>query len=129
MNSAGSIPTLRNRSEYKTLIAMSGFFVFKKNQLFMTYYIYILYSHKLKRYYIGTSDDPKRRLLEHNEVKYDKAFSAKGIPWEMKLYYACKSSSNAYELERFIKRMKSKVFIERVLQNPKILEEIESKYE
>jgi putative endonuclease len=92
----------------------------------MHYYVYILYSQKLNRYYIGTTDDPSRRLLEHNTQKHKDAYTCKGIPWELMLSYACKTSKSAYDLERFIKRMKSRVFIEKVINTPSILVDIES---
>lgn len=78
----------------------------------------------MKRYYIGTTDNTIKRLEEHNSNKYANSYTSKGIPWKLKLSFACESSTKAYQLENFIKRMKSKVFIEKVIENPKILEEI-----
>jgi putative endonuclease len=90
-----------------------------------TYFVYLLYSQKLNRFYIGTTDNPVKRLMEHNSIKYEDAYTVKGIPWEKKLVYQCKSSENAYSIEKFIKRMKSKVFIQKIIENPDILIDIE----
>ncbi len=90
----------------------------------MKYFVYILFSKKLNRYYVGTTDDIEKRLLEHNLARYKSSFTSKGIPWELKLAFEAQSSKQAYALERFIKRMKSKKFIEKVIINPKILEDI-----
>ena len=91
------------------------------------FFVYIIYSTKLNRYYIGTTDDINRRLNEHNIGFYEKAFTFKGVPWELKLAYKCSSSVKAYELERFIKKQKSRVFIEKLINDNLILKDIESK--
>ncbi|MBK8875501.1 MAG: GIY-YIG nuclease family protein [Bacteroidetes bacterium] len=36
------------------------------------FFVYINYSTSFNKYYIGHSDDPSRRLLEHNDPKYNK---------------------------------------------------------
>jgi putative endonuclease len=90
-----------------------------------TYFVYILYSQKLNRYYVGNTDNPVNRLMEHNTIKYEDAFTVKGVPWELLLVHPCKSSENAYLIEKFIKRMKSKVFIQKIIENPDILIDIE----
>jgi putative endonuclease len=90
-----------------------------------TYFVYIIYSQKLKRFYVGTTDNTENRLTEHNSIKYEEAFTVKGIPWELVLVHPCKSSKNAYLIEKFIKRMKSKVFIQKIIDFPDILVDIE----
>ncbi|WP_082886302.1 GIY-YIG nuclease family protein [Flavisolibacter tropicus] len=45
----------------------------------MPYLVYILYSEKLNRFYVGTTDDAERRLLEHNTAHYQDAYTVKGI--------------------------------------------------
>ena len=87
------------------------------------YFVYIIYSDKLNRYYVGTTDDVERRLSEHNHDFYKNSFTSKGIPWDLKLSYKTPSSQKAYDLERFIKKMKSRVFIEKILADPNILDE------
>jgi len=91
------------------------------------YFVYILYSASLKRYYVGTTDNTLKRLEEHNNNKYANSYTSKGILCELKLSFSYDSSTKAYQLENFIKRMKSKVFIEKVIKNPEILEEIIAK--
>jgi putative endonuclease len=39
------------------------------------YYVYILHSQKLNRYYVGTTDNPANRLMEHNSIKYEDAYT------------------------------------------------------
>ena len=52
------------------------------------YFIYILYSQKLDRYYVGTTDDVDKRLVEHNSGLYSNSFTSKGIPWDLRLAYS-----------------------------------------
>ena len=35
------------------------------------YFVYILFSEKLDRYYVGTTGDVERRLFEHNSGFYE----------------------------------------------------------
>jgi putative endonuclease len=91
------------------------------------YFIYIIYSKKLDRYYVGTTDDVEKRLVEHNSGFYSEAFTVKGTPWELSLSFECESSEKAYGLEKFLKRMKSRVFLEKVIVSPDILLEIQNK--
>ena len=106
------------------ITSVIGFFLLKR-KIMDVYFIYILYSQKLNRFYIGTTDNPENRLIEHNSIKYEDAFTVKGIPWELILVHPCKSSKNAYSIEKFIKRMKSKVFIQKIIENPDMLIDIE----
>ncbi|MBG6110260.1 putative endonuclease [Flavobacterium sp. CG_23.5] len=91
------------------------------------YFIYIIYSKKLDRYYIGTTDKVEVRLLEHNSGFYNDSYTVKGIPWELNLSFECESSEKAYRLEKFLKRMKSRVFLEKVIVDPDILLDIQNK--
>jgi putative endonuclease len=43
------------------------------------------------------------------------------------LSYACNTSHKAYALERFVKRMKSRKFIEKILDDAKIIDDIVGK--
>ncbi len=88
------------------------------------FYIYIIYSLKSNTYYIGTTDNVERRLNEHNSKFYKNSYTSKGIPWEINLSYQCENSNQAYKLELFIKRMKSRKFIEKIINQTDILDEI-----
>jgi putative endonuclease len=94
----------------------------------MNFAVYILYSQKLNRFYVGTSDDPNRRVFEHNSGKYDDAFTKNGIPWSLFLVISDLTSEQAYKLERHIKKMKSKKFIENLVQFPEIIDKLKKKY-
>ena len=72
-----------------------------KVAFFMPYFVYILYSEKLKRFYTGTTDSVQGRLQQHNSAKYPDSFSVKGIPWDLFLQIECDTSEQAYNLEAF----------------------------
>ena len=91
------------------------------------YFIYILYSRKIDRYYVGTTDDVAKRLVEHNSGLYNNSFTSKGIPWDLRLSFECDSSEAAYDLERFLKKMKSRIFLEKVIVDSGILVDIQNK--
>lgn len=90
----------------------------------MDFSVYILFSEKLGKFYIGTTDDVDKRLLEHNTGKYKIAFSIKGIPWTLFMSIPCSSSKEAYKLEAFIKRMKSASFIRKLKSNPETISSV-----
>ncbi len=43
------------------------------------YFLYILHSPSFDRYYIGISQEPKRRLVYHNSI--EKGFTSRYRPW------------------------------------------------
>lgn len=47
----------------------------------MSYHVYILYSKKLNRFYIGHTSNLENRLIEHNNG--ESLYTAQGMPWEL----------------------------------------------
>ena len=90
----------------------------------MTHSLYILYSTSIDSYYVGESDNAETRLTLHNKHHYKKAFTKAASDWEIVLNFRCDSKENALFLERFIKRMKSKNFILKIINNQAILTDI-----
>ncbi|WP_127846095.1 GIY-YIG nuclease family protein [Psychroflexus aestuariivivens] len=87
-------------------------------------YLYIIYSGELDKYYVGETQDVEKRLMMHNEHHFKKAFTRVACDWELKLVFACQSREDALFLEKFIKRIKSRKFIQRVINNSEILVDI-----
>ena len=73
------------------------------------YFLYIIYSEKLDRYYTGSSSDPDKRLIRHNAGATKSTKS--GRPWKLVYKEVYNSRSEAIKRENYIKRMKSKAFI------------------
>lgn len=70
------------------------------------YYVYVIYSVKLKRRYIGFTEDLQRRFEEHNCEK--DTFTSKGLPWKLIYYQAFISKKDAMAEERFLKTGKGR---------------------
>jgi putative endonuclease len=81
------------------------------------YYTYILKSIKTGKLYIGHTDNPERRLAEHNNGK-SKATCKRGL-WELifKKEFNSKSEATVFELK--LKKLKSKKYILENLNNLK----------
>ncbi len=77
--------------------------------------LYILYSEKLDRFYVGYTNDLDRRMSEHNRPK--KKFTDKGIPWKVVYTETYSSRKEARSREMFIKRMKSRNFITELINS------------
>ena len=83
----------------------------------MHFFIYILFSQSTDRYYVGHSEDPNRRLSEHNFGNYQKSTSP-GRPWELKAIFEIQGGRGvALKVEGFIKKQKSRKLIERLLNS------------
>lgn len=79
------------------------------------HYIYILYSRTANRYYVGHSVNPWTRLEQHLTNSGDK-YTGSYKDWELKgVFEASPTRGEADKMEKFIKRQKSRVFIERIL--------------
>ncbi|PIR92743.1 hypothetical protein COU01_00135 [Candidatus Falkowbacteria bacterium CG10_big_fil_rev_8_21_14_0_10_44_15] len=70
------------------------------------YYVYILYSKKLKKRYIGSSNDLQRRLVEHNSGNC--SFTSQGTPWKLIYYEVFKFEKDARQEELFLKSGKGR---------------------
>jgi putative endonuclease len=76
----------------------------------MDFFIYILYSQKFDRFYIGQTNDIQDRIRRHNSG-YELA-TAPYKPWELKLVLRKNSPKESMELEKKIKNLSKKRIIE-----------------
>jgi len=74
--------------------------------------VYILFSKKLNRYYIGSCLDLSKRLDEHLQGFYPDSFTSKATDWELFLHINDLAYQQARQIELHIKKMKSKTYIE-----------------
>jgi len=86
--------------------------------------LYVLLSKSKTKYYVGETHNITERLQRHNNHTYNNSFTKIANDWEVTLTFECVNKTDAMYLEAFIKRMKSKVFIEKIIQNPQILTDI-----
>jgi putative endonuclease len=75
------------------------------------YFVYIIYNESSDTFYIGHSNDPWKRLEQHNQNGSDK-FTGKYHNWVLcAVFEAGNTRSSAMFLETFIKKQKSKALI------------------
>ncbi|MEB2785777.1 GIY-YIG nuclease family protein [Algoriphagus persicinus] len=72
--------------------------------------MYILYSEKLAKYYVGACTDLDRRIYEHN-IGHS-TFTSTGIPWILVYQESFDDLLSAKRRELQIKKMKSRKYIE-----------------
>jgi putative endonuclease len=76
-------------------------------------YVYIIFSAKLNKFYVGACSNLERRLYEHN-IGHS-AFTCTGIPWELKYKEVHQSLPEAKKREMEIKKRKSRTYIEKLI--------------
>jgi predicted GIY-YIG superfamily endonuclease len=65
------------------------------------WYVYILRSIIDKNLYVGSTNNIRRRLAEHNSGKVDS--TKRRIPFSLEAYIAVKDQAKAIELEQYFK--------------------------
>ncbi len=76
--------------------------------------VYILFSKKLNKHYIGACKDLERRLYEHN-IGHSK-FTKTGMPWELKYSEDYEDLGTAKKREQEIKKKKSRKYVEALIE-------------
>lgn len=87
------------------------------------YYVYIIYSHKHKKLYKGSTSDLKKRLIDHNRGKTKS--TSNGRPWALIHYQGFLNKDDALREELFLKSGKGRERIRYLLQ--KTIKDINSK--
>jgi len=92
------------------------------------FYVYILFSYKSDRFYIGHTTDVYKRLEEHNNPLKNSRYTSKHLPWVLVLsFMISESRGEAMLVEKFIKNQKSREFIKKLIReknNPQYLEDL-----
>ena len=88
-----------------------------------TFYVYILYSPKYDKYYIGQTPDPQTRLLFHNELS-KKSFTSRYRPWECKKVIPVPNRTLARKMENYIKKRKSRSYLISLIENEQTAEKL-----
>ena len=95
----------------------------------MSWTVYILYSTKLDRFYVGCTNDFDERLIKHGLKFYGKeSFTAKADDWKVVLHFNCIDEQQAKSIERHIKKMKSRKYIENLISYPEMIEKLLLQY-
>ena len=76
----------------------------------MGHFVYILYSISRDRYYVGSTSEIEQRLIRHNAGATPSTKT--GRPWKIVYREEHATKSEALKRENQIKRQKSRVYIE-----------------
>jgi len=90
--------------------------------------VYILLSKSLNRFYIGYTTDLDIRMDFHLHDIQSRKFTYKADDWKVFFSLKCTSKKQALAIEKHIKAMKSKIYIENLLKYPEISEKLLEKY-
>ena len=77
------------------------------------YFVYVLFSEELNKRYIGSTQDVKNRLKEHNTGK--SKFTKAGIPWKMIYQESFQTNQEAKHRELFLKSGVGRKFLDQIL--------------
>jgi putative endonuclease len=72
--------------------------------------VYILFSEKIKKYYVGSCADFDRRFHEHNSGQSD--FTRSGVPWKLIVTIELPTRAEATRLEQKIKKRGIKRYLD-----------------
>ncbi len=93
------------------------------------YSVYILHSISLNRFYIGMSSNVNNRLDFHLNPTESRKFTAKANDWELFISIDKLSKNQALNIEKHIKKMKSKIYIQNLLKYPEITDKLKIKFD
>ena len=72
------------------------------------YYVYVLYSETIDKYYVGHTDNLEKRISQHNERK-GRYTSGKGV-WRLVYFEEFETRSLAMEREKYFKTGKGREY-------------------
>ena len=92
----------------------------------MSAFCYIIFSHKLNRFYTGAChDNLDERIRKHNSHEYGShRFTATTDDWVLFLAIPSKDYAHAIRMEKTIKAMKSSVFIKNLKKYPELQDKL-----
>ena len=95
----------------------------------MNSFCYILFSKQLNKFYIGsTKFAVSERVEQHLTKFFDNSFTSHADDWEVFFEIQCSAYSQALKIEKHLKRMKSRAYLENVRKYPEMVEKLLEKY-
>ena len=89
--------------------------------------VYILISKSINRFYVGFTTNLEKRIHFHQNPEKNK-FTYKANDWELFFTITCESKKQGLNIEKHIKNMKSKKYIENLKTYPEISLKLLQKY-
>lgn len=87
----------------------------------MAHFVYIINSPSKDRFYVGETIDVKSRIEQHNSGFYTTSSTKIAQDWELFFQIECQNRTQALKLERFIKKMKSRQFYFRLVEESELV--------
>ena len=94
----------------------------------LMFYVYIIYSKLIDKYYFGSTSDLATRLSEHNQGVYTGSFTKRSADWEYFLVITCIHIIHARKVEAHIKKMHSRKYIENLHKYESMREALVRRY-
>ena len=94
----------------------------------MIHTVYILHSEKLNRYYTGYTFNLETRIDFHLNDTQVRKFTHKASDWKLVFIVNASTKNQALLIEKHIKSMKSKVYIENLIKYPEMSLKLLEKY-
>ena len=85
--------------------------------------VYILHSVKLNKFYIGFTSNFDLRLHFHFNSE-NRKFTHNANDWTLFLKIDCENKNQALHIEKHIKKMKSKIYIQNLIKYPQIIQKL-----
>ena len=79
------------------------------------HYVYILYSERIDRYYVGRTKNIEKRIDDHNAGR--STYTRRGRPWRLVYQEGFEGKAEAIDREIEIKKRKSRRYIEKLVQS------------
>ena len=93
----------------------------------MSCYVYIIFSETINRYYIGVAQDLTTRIQNHNSSFYHGShYTKQADDWVLFHFISCSSYQQAIKIEKYIKKMKSTIYIQNLKRYPEIVEKLKT---
>ncbi len=92
------------------------------------YYVYILYSLKADRYYIGETSNIELRLQQHNEGVFSGSYTKISNDWTIKRIIECENIIIARKIEKHIKSKKRRAYTEMVISEDLLCKSLIEEY-
>ena len=92
-----------------------------------SHFVYFLYSPSSDIYYVGESGNVDLRLSFHNHLNPN-SFTAKHRPWTLLKAVDVHTRSRARKIEQYIKKRKSKLYVQELINNEVTLLKLLNKF-
>ncbi len=91
--------------------------------------VYIIYSKEIDIFYIGSCLNLKQRLEQHRNKSFNDSFTRRAKDWELFLKIENLDYRQARKIEKHIKKMKSRTYINNLKKYPEIIDKLIQKYQ